>query len=147
MNLFTLNEIKISYSHKNDPKLLPSAKSSTDLYRLLLPDWDDVDYTETFKVVFLSRAMKVLGVRNLSKGGTAGTVVDIKCIFQAALKANSDNIVVAHNHPSGNLQASAEDLKLTAKIKQAGDIMNIKLTDHLIVTSFGYLSFADDGLL
>ncbi len=147
MNLFTLNEIRISYSHKNDPKLLPEARSSKQIYQLLLPDWDDIDYVETFKVIFLSRSLKVLGVRNLSKGGTAGTVVDIKCIFQAALKTNADSIAVLHNHPSGALQPSTEDISLTRKIKQAGDILNIHLTDHLIVTSFGFLSFADDGLL
>lgn len=147
MNLFTLNEIKISYSYKNDPKNLPYITSSGEINKLILNDWDDIDYKETFKVLYLNRGNKLLGISTLSKGGTSGTVVDIKCIFQAALKANANSIVCAHNHPSGNLTPSAEDKKLTQKIKQAGQFLDLPLLDHLIVTRFGYLSFADDGLL
>lgn len=97
--------------------------------------------------MFLNRANKVLGILEASSGGISGTVADPRLVFVAALKANASNIIISHNHPSGNLNPSKADEELTQKIKQAGQLLDIKLFDHIIVTSEGYYSFADEGLM
>ena len=92
--------------------------------------------------------MQYLGIMHVSKGGISGTVTDVRILFQAAIKANASGIIVCHNHPSGNLNPSESDTKLTQKIKEAGNLMDIQLLDHLILTTDdSYYSFADNGLL
>jgi DNA repair protein RadC len=96
----------------------------------------------------MNRSNSVLGILEISKGGISGTVTDVRLIFQAAIKANASGIIVCHNHPSGNLNPSESDTKLTQKIKEAGNLMDIQLLDHLILTTDdNYYSFADNGLL
>jgi DNA repair protein RadC len=85
---------------------------------------------------------------SISKGGISGTVTDVKIVLQAAIKANASGLIVAHNHPSGNLNPSESDTKITLKIREAGNIMDIQLLDHIIVTADNeYYSFADNGLI
>ena len=98
-------------------------------------------------MLLLNRANKVLGIVEISKGGTAGTVVDPKIVFAAAIKTNCSAIILAHNHPSGNLRPSDQDIRLTRKLKECGNLLEINVWDHLIITREGYLSFADEGLL
>jgi DNA repair protein RadC len=98
-------------------------------------------------VILLNRAHRVLGIYELSTGGVTGTIADPKLVFTAALKANACSLVLSHNHPSGNLRPSKADEELTMKIKEAGKFLDIQVLDHLIVTSEGYFSFADEGLL
>ncbi|MEP1088659.1 MAG: JAB domain-containing protein, partial [Algoriphagus sp.] len=88
-----------------------------------------------------------LGIVNISSGGTAGTVVDVKLVYAAAIKANSSSVILAHCHPSGNLLPSEQDKRLTQRIKKAGEILDIPVLDHLIMTAEGYYSFADEGEL
>lgn len=102
---------------------------------------------EEFKVLLLNRAHKVIGVVNASQGGFCGTVADVKLIFGAALKAATSAIILAHNHPSGNLKPSEADIRLTKKMKEAGQLLELPVLDHLIVTAEGYYSFADEGLM
>ena len=111
--------------------------------------WDEskIEFVEQFKVVLMNRAQRVLGIYELSTGGVTGTVADPKLVFTAALKANACNIILSHNHPSGNLKPSRADEELTKKIATAGMYLDIKVIDHIIVTSEGYYSFADEGLL
>ena len=90
---------------------------------------------------------KALGIFEVSTGGVTGTVADPKIIFVAALKANACNIIISHNRPSGNVQPSKADIEITEKIKMAGQLLEIKLFDHIIVSSEGYYSFADEGLI
>ena len=97
--------------------------------------------------MLLSRANRVLGICTLSKGGTAGTVVDCKLVFATALKACAQSIIVSHNHPSGNLMPSEQDKRLTRRLVQVGKALDLPVLDHVIVTSEGYFSFADDGEL
>ncbi len=122
---------------------------SVDIYGLLEQNWDKgkLEFVEQFKVLLLNRANKVLGLYELSTGGVAGTVADPKLIFVAALKACASAIILCHNHPSGNLQPSAADIQLTKKIKEGGSLLDIAVLDHIILTSEGYYSFADEGLL
>jgi DNA repair protein RadC len=94
-------------------------------------------------VLLLTRASKVLGVFDVSSGGTAGVVIDTKLIFVAALKTNAASIILAHNHPSGNLTPSRQDEQFTAKLKSAGQLLDIPVQDHIIVTNEGYYSFCE----
>jgi DNA repair protein RadC len=120
--------------------------SSADAFEILQPRMADLPHEE-FVVLMLNRANEVIGKYDLSKGGIAGTVVDPKLIFKAALEHLACGIILCHNHPSGNPKPSPEDLKLTKKLKDAGTLMEIDVLDHLIVAGEGYFSFADEGLL
>ena len=97
--------------------------------------------------MLLNRANRVLGLIDISLGGTAGTIADPKVIFAAAIKSNASGIILVHNHPSGNLQPSQQDLDLTRKIKTGGQILDVVVMDHMIITSESYLSFTDEGLM
>jgi DNA repair protein RadC len=97
--------------------------------------------------LYLDRGYHILGIHNLSKGGLSGTVVDVRMIFQGALKANAHSIILSHNHPSGNQEPSKEDQDLTQKIKEGGKLLDIKLLDHIIMTKDSFLSFMDKGYL
>ena len=149
MTLFQqqIAEIKISYSHLVKPSNQLQVTSSKAVYDYLYPLWPDIEYRESFGIILLSRAMKILGLSWISLGGISGTVVDAKLIFQTALKANASGLILAHNHPSGQLQASDADRKITDKVKSAGKFLDIGVYDHLILTSESYLSMADEGLM
>ena len=152
LNQIALNEIaevELIYKSKIKASQRPHIKTSKDAADLLKQSWDEnkIDFIEQFKVMFLNRGNKVLGIFEASSGGVTGTVVDPKVVFVAALKANACNIIISHNHPSGNLKPSLQDEQLTQKIKQAGLFLDIKLFDHIIVTSESYYSFADEGLI
>ncbi|HNX67812.1 MAG TPA: JAB domain-containing protein [Bacteroidales bacterium] len=143
-------EVKLVYKTKIKASERMQIKSSTEAFKLFNDTWDpdSLEYVEEFKILLLNRANAVLGLLPLSKGGISGTVTDLRVLFQAAIKANASGIVAAHNHPSGNLNPSESDLKLTRKIKEAGTMLDIQLLDHLILTADGsYYSFADNGNL
>jgi DNA repair protein RadC len=149
-NLFNsdLCEITISYRNKVRPSERRQISSSHQCAELLREIWSDrIEYVEEFYAILLNRANRVLGWTKISSGGISGTVADPKVIFQSALKANASSIIIAHNHPSGNLQPSESDTRLTKKIKQAGGFLDLPLLDHLILTSENYFSFADEGLI
>jgi DNA repair protein RadC len=96
----------------------------------------------------VTRSNKVLGIASLSKGGISGTITDVRIILQYAIKANACGLIICHNNPSGNLQPSESDLAITRKIKDSGNVMDIQLLDHLIITPEGkYFSMADEGLI
>jgi DNA repair protein RadC len=142
-------EIQLHYKSKVKPSDRPKVQSSRDAYEVLKRSWDAnrLELVEQFKVMFLNRANRVLGVFEVSTGGVSGTVADPKLIFAAALKAAASGIILSHNHPSGNLTASQADLELTRKIREAGRLLEIQLLDHIIVTAEKYFSFADEGVL
>jgi DNA repair protein RadC len=142
-------EIQLVYKSNVKPSLRPKISHSKDAYQVLLESWDDtkIELLEQFKVMFTNRANKVLGIFELSTGGVSGTVADPKLIFAAALKVAASGLILSHNHPSGNLQPSQADIDLTRKIKEAGKLLEIQLLDHIILTTEGYYSFADEGLI
>lgn len=142
-----LSEITINYSSRVKISSLPKVVSSKDAEVQFRAIWSDkMQYLEEVYILLLNRANKVLGFTKVSSGGTSATVVDTKIIFQSALKANASSIIMGHNHPSGNLQPSEQDIKLTKGLKDAGKTMEIPLLDHLIITQEGYYSFADEGI-
>ena len=142
-------EVELVYKTKVKPSERPLVKSAKECYELLKLTWDEnkIEFVEQFKVILMNKANRVLGIYELSTGGVSSTVVDTKLVFIAALKANSCNIILSHNHPSGNLKPSRQDEELTAKIKEAGKFLDIQVSDHIIVSTEGYFSFADEGLL
>jgi DNA repair protein RadC len=118
---------------------LTSSKEIAHYLRTVLKDHTH----EVFAVLFLNNANKVNGYKIMSKGGIAGTVVDARLILKEALDHNATGIILSHNHPSGNLKPSRQDIELTHKIKVAASYFDIKVLDHIIVSDEGYYSFAD----
>ena len=119
-------------------------KSSKDAYQSLFPHLADLPHEE-FWVLYLNRGNKIMHKEQISRGGMSGTIADAKVIFKKALECNAAAIILAHNHPSGNLKPSDADLQLTKNIQQAGKVMEINVLDHLILSEQGYYSFADEG--
>ena len=142
-----ISEISVSYSTIISKR--EKIKDSQTSYNIFINYWDKsiIELQEEFKVLLLNRNNEVLGIYPLSKGGVSGTFVDVKFVFSVALKCNASSIIVAHNHPSGNLKPSEADKNLTEKLRVAGNYLDIKLLDHIIVTKNDYYSFADNGIL
>lgn len=142
-------EVELVYHNVVKPSQRPRILSSKEAYNVLMASWDSckIEYVEQFKIVLLNHAKKVLGVFEVSTGSMSSTLADPKIIFTAALKGGASCILLSHNHPSGNLKPSDADLQLTKKIVEGGKLLDIRVIDHLIVTTEGYYSFADEGLL
>lgn len=119
---------------------------SKDAYSILKNYLEDLQ-TEEFWAIFLNQSNKVIHTQRLSSGGINQAVVDIRILFKNAMEFLATGVIIAHNHPSGNLKPSSEDLHITKKIKEAGKILDIQLLDHLIITQNHYYSFADEGVL
>ncbi|RYY00588.1 DNA repair protein [bacterium] len=145
---YQVAEIEISYKPKFKAQQRPQVSQSEQAYNIFIQQWDKgrLELLEEFKVLLLNTNHRVLGVAHLSKGGASSTVVDPKMIFSIALKANASAIIVAHNHPSGSLKPSCADINMTRKLKEGGKLLEIRVEDHLIITSDGYYSFADNGI-
>jgi DNA repair protein RadC len=127
-----------------EPEAKPKIASSKDAFELLRGDLMDLP-KEEFWVLLLNRANRVIAKRRISEGGVSGTVADPKIIFKLALEELASGVIVAHNHPSGNLSASQQDIDLTRKLKEGGKLLEIQLLDHIIVAGTRYYSFADNG--
>ncbi|MDE7374532.1 MAG: JAB domain-containing protein, partial [Odoribacter sp.] len=108
---------------------------------------DTIAYKEYVKLISLDRSHKVVGITTISEGGMDGSVIDIRLILQIALLTHSSALILAHNHPSGTLRPSRQDDIITKKVKDAAQLMDITLCDHLIVCEDGYYSYADEGKL
>jgi DNA repair protein RadC len=124
----------------------PGIKSSKDAFTILSPFLKDLQHEE-FWVLMLNRSHKLIRSYCVSKGGVTGTVVDCRLIYKEALHHLATALILAHNHPSGNLKPSRQDIALTNKLKEAGQTLDIQVLDHLIITQGGYYSFADEGQL
>lgn len=146
---FEVAEIQLTYKSTVKASMRPKITGSKDAEQVLRKTWDEgkIELIEQFKILLTNRANKVLGVLEVSRGGISGTVADPKIIFVTALKALASGIILAHNHPSGNLTPSQADIDLTKKLKEGGKFLEISILDHIILTSESYYSFADDGLL
>lgn len=143
-----LGEVELSYKTNVPPSERKKVTCSEDIYHYLKEIWSNkLEHVEEFMILCLNRANHVLGWAKISCGGIAGTVADPKVIFQVALKTNASSLILAHNHPSGQLKPSSADILLTNKMKEAGKFLDIPVLDHIIVTSEYYYSFADMGEL
>ena len=142
-----LAEVQITYS--NPVKSVDRLKvvGSQSVASALREFWPSYDHIEFMYMIMLNRQNQILGYHQVSKGGITGTIIDLRVIYQVALKANASAIIIAHNHPSGNLEPSETDKKVSREVKDAGKILNITLLDHIILTTDGFHSMADDGQL
>lgn len=144
----TVSEVQLIYKNKVKASDRKKITCSRDAYEIFIENWNPEIIVEEFKILLMNRSNSVLGILEISKGGISGTVSDLRVIFVAAIKGNASGIICAHNHPSGNLNPSESDTRLTQKLKEAGNLMDIQLLDHLILSTEGdYYSFADNGLL
>lgn len=146
-SLLHVAEVELIYRNPVKPSQRPKITSAKDTYELLLNRWDadKISLVEQFKVLLLNQGSRVLGMYELSSGGISSTVADIRLIFAAALKAGATGIILSHNHPSGNLKPSREDIVLTNQMVSAGIILNIKVLDHIILSAEDYYSFSTEG--
>ena len=142
-------EIELSYRPILKLSTLPKVQRSEEIYRLLIETWDKtkLEFVEQFKVMLLNRANRVLGICTITTGSSTGTIADPRLIYAVTLKSNACNIILAHNHPSGNLCPSKYDCELTQKIKEGGKLLDVTVLDHLIVSIDGYYSFSDEGAM
>jgi DNA repair protein RadC len=120
--------------------------SVNDLYKIFSQYLSDLQ-TEEFWAIFLDQKNHVIYKTQISKGGISGTLVDVRVIFRIAIEHFATSVVVAHNHPTGNLTPSQPDISITRRIKEAGDLLDIKLLDHLIIGENSFFSFSEQGLL
>lgn len=142
-----IQEIELKY--KSSKKRLQKLITTPDrTYEALKQIWnpDTISLFEEFKILYLNRSNHIIGVYHHSKGGINGTVADVRLVIGMALKCAASGIVLAHNHPSGNIQPSDSDRTLTKKILHCCELFDILLLDHIIVTSDDYFSFRDNGL-
>lgn len=124
----------------------PQITNSNDVYKLMRTRLERLNFEE-FWILMLSRNNKVLYEERLSKGGTASTVVDPKLVFKSAIDKLASGIILVHNHPSGNCKPSPEDDKLTQRLKEGGNILDIRVLDHVIITPDKFYSYTDNGRL
>lgn len=150
-NLFTnkVAEIRMSYSHAINAKDRVTVNSSRISYDIFMRHWsENIGLQEEFYILLLDRSNRVIGHRMISRGGVSSTLVDLRIIFACALKCCASAIIFAHNHPSGNLQPSEMDKRLTSRAIKAGELLQIKIWDHIIVApEGGYYSFADNRMM
>ncbi len=147
---YKVNEIKISYDGGIKSKNWVQVSTSAQAAEVLFEHWDKstMQLQETFKIVLLNNSNKVKGICQISQGGIAGTLVDMRILFATVLKSLSVGLILAHNHPSGKLEPSKADINLTNKIKKAASVFDIRLLDHLIFAPDGdFYSFTDCGML
>lgn len=133
---------------RNDylPARRATIRCSTDIYQLFHPLLRDLPYEE-FWVLLLNQAARVIDKVRISRGGIDQTTADVRSILREALLQRATQLALVHNHPSGNVQPSNDDRRLTASVQSAAKLMNIRLLDHLVVTDGSYYSFADEGLI
>jgi len=139
--LFQLKKLQSEF-----PKIkVTTSKDSADFIRQFYGD--DLEVFESFFILMLNQANNTIGYAKISQGGIAGTVVDIRIILKYAVESLATSVIISHNHPSGNLKPSRQDEEITQKIKSAFALLDIRLLDHVIITSESYLSFGDEGIL
>ena len=142
-----VSEVELTYKNNvpyNQRQKISNSQGAYEILTNLFPE-NTMDYRETFIVLYLNRANQVLGYSVISQGGTSNTTVDIKMVIQTALLANASCIMLAHNHPSGNLHPSSDDNRITNRIIEAARLFDITVLDRIIITNESYYSFTDNG--
>lgn len=142
---FKVAEVTLQY--KPTCKKQGKVISSDEAYNIFLPTFREgtMEYREYAKVLYLNQASEVIAYNTVSEGGLTETAVDVRIILQGALLTNATQIILAHNHPSGNLKPSSQDDTLTRNVKKACEVMRVHFTDHLILSTDGYYSYRDEG--
>jgi DNA repair protein RadC len=139
--------LELGRRRRNESPLeLTKIISSKIIFEIMQPLIGELQHEE-FWIIYLNNANKILFKTQLSKGSITGTMVDVRLVFKGALETNATSIVLCHNHPSGTLLASEQDKLITKKLQSAGNNLDIKIIDHVIICEHGYFSFADEGIL
>ena len=142
----TIKQFELKKIQTDFPKIkITKSEDSNKFIRQFYSD--DLGIYESFFILLVNRANYTIGYAKISQGGIAGTIVDIKLVSKYAIESLCSGVIVAHNHPSGNTNPSNEDKLITNKIKQALNIFDIQLMDHIILTEDSYYSFADEGII
>lgn len=144
---FIVSEVDIIYRNQVPYNERIRIKQSYTAFQILRQSWDEnkIELLEQFKILLLDRKSNCLGISEISTGGISSCIVDPKIVFATALKAKASGLILAHNHPSGNLVASEADLALTKKLTDGGKLLDIAIIDHIIITAQNYYSFSDNG--
>lgn len=143
--MFNIAEVKLSYSckvRKADRYTIRDSRSAYKLMKKIHPE-DTLEFEEQMYMFVMNNATEVIGVKHLSTGGLTGTVVDVSTVLTTALLSRAKNIMLWHNHPSGQLRPSLADITITKKVAEACNLLDIKLLDHIIITPESYYSMAD----
>ncbi|WP_077413880.1 JAB domain-containing protein [Chryseobacterium sp. JV274] len=140
-----LMEISVTYNTGNHEKI--RINSHKEAYSLVIENWNmgTIEFQEECKVIMMNKGNFILGIYNVSKGGIDSSVVDIRIILAVALKCNATQLILVHNHPSGNLKPSGSDQTITKNLKKACELLNVSLLDHLIITRNSYYSFNEEN--
>jgi DNA repair protein RadC len=128
-----------------EAEILIKITSSKTIFELMQPLIGELPHEE-FWIVYLNNSNKVISKLQLSKGGITGTLVDVRLVFKSALELCATSLILCHNHPPGTLVPSEADKQITKKLRLAGDSLEVKVLDHVIVTEHGYFSFVDEGI-
>ena len=142
-NSYEAYQVKLSYVNETEISDRSVIRNADDAAKLLFEAWDKstIEHIETVKVILLNNGHQLLGIADISKGGLTGSVIDVRLIAQYAITANASSVLLAHNHPSGNLKPSYADIEITKKVKDAMKLLDITLLDHLIIIKDGqYIS-------
>lgn len=145
----SMAEVKLSYKTEKPVYTFPQVSSPDEAVEVLREVWDEghIQLKEEFVVLLLNNSKRCIGWSKVSLGGSSATIVAPSAIFQVALLGNATSIIMAHNHPSGNLNPSKAEETLTKRIKKSGDLLGINLEDHIILTSDSFVSFRAKGIL
>ena len=148
LDIALCNEVQIHYKRPvyDETKKIKGSQSAEAIFRDFV-DIERLDYKEFFLVMLVTNANQVIAISEISVGGTTGTLVNIKEVVQLAILTNASGVVICHNHPSGTLKKSTSDQTTTQRIKEALGLLDIKLLDHIILTTESYASFTDEGWL
>lgn len=144
-----LNELSITYNKKLFSDITIKNSNTTELVvrEIYKQTSSEIELKEYFFIILLNRANEVIGYHKISEGGICATLVDIRIAFAIALKSLAVGMILTHNHPSGNIKPSEQDIKLTKDFRKAGDLLDIKVFDHIIITANSYCSLLDEGLM
>ena len=142
-------EVKLVYHNKTRAADRPQVKSAWEAYKILRASWDmgQINLLEECKALLLDRKSRLMSIASISKGGMSGTYIDPKIVFAIALKRRAHRIILAHNHPSGDLRPSDADIELTRELIVSGHALQLPLEDHLIITEDYYCSIFSDEYL
>lgn len=146
---FKATQVQLTYRSRVPLKERVRVTHSGTAYELLRRSWNEnkIELVEQFKILLLDQQNNCLGISEIGTGGLAGCMADPRLIFATALKAKASSMILAHNHPSGNLTPSDTDLQLTRKLRDGGRLLDIAVLDHLILTPESYRSLSDEGLM
>lgn len=147
--LWAVSEIELIYRHKLKPEDRLKIYDASTAYNVFMTVWDmnKIDLVEQCYLMLLDRNKACMGISNISTGGVTSCIVDPKIVFGIALKTRATEIILAHNHPSGNLEPSQADRRLTHQLQEGGKLLDISVLDHLIVTPNDFNSFANMGYI